>query len=72
MGGRIKIIYILRFAPGGNVGNLAVYMVFSMLFYKNADSAKTLDKWKKWFFICILQMKRVRGKKGFIARFLSK
>jgi len=47
MGGRIKIIYILRFTPGGNLRNLAVYMVFSMFFYKNADSAKTLDKMEK-------------------------
>ena len=53
MGGGIKIIFLLRFARGGNLRILAIYMVFFNVFYKNVDSAKTLGKWKKMGFLYV-------------------
>ena len=69
MGGGIKIIILLRFAPGGNLRIFGNLHGFFNVFYKNADNAKTLGKWKKWVFVCFYQVKRVMGKRGFLIRF---
>ena len=42
-----------------------------MYFENKIICADTLDKCKKWFLVCYLQMKRVIGKKGFFKVFLA-
>ena len=67
-----KNIYFLDDASGGNLWSLANLYGFQYIFIKNAHSAQTLGKMKKWVFHVILQMSGLGVKMGLFTRFFSK